>query len=388
MSQQLITEPRAIQFYGKLKQIHVDALKTNSMPATRVTTLRGVLEMLFKEITKDSVPTNTNLFGRIDYAKNVLGISNTAKDCAHAARKTCNPNVHGDITANEPDYQQVVSSIAICISEMSGAEIPIAIKSIYDRRSIYDWSKETTSNTQVNHNTPTPQVKLPDLTIRQKDLYNNPQPRLAVGLLLDTSGSMLTDNRIGELNEGVKLFFNSVLNDEDTKYSVELCIISFGGEVNKILDFANLERQVEDFNKKTPLKVNNPNDPTPMGSAVELALKLLNERKAEYKSAGVEYYQPWIVLMTDGQATDSIDNAATITTSMEKSDKLTFFPIAIGKGANIKELSRFSSKRIPLKLKGLNFREFFEWLIESARSTSQSAPGQKTKLAPTGWAEI
>ncbi len=382
-----IAENRALQLYNKLKQIHIDALKTNSNPPSRVIALRGVLEMIFKEITKDSVPTNTNLFGRIDYAKQFLGISNTVKDNAHSARKICNPNVHGDVAANEPDYQFVVKAIAGCIEEMSGTEIPPAIKSIYDRKTIYDWSKEMTVNTPQSLPQKT-QVKSPELTIRQKDLYNNPQPRLAVGLLLDTSGSMLTDNRIGELNDGVKLFFDSVSNDEDTKYSVELCIVTFGGAVSKILDFANLDRQVVEFNQRMPLTVKSPNDPTPMGEAVELAIKLLNERKAEYKSAGVEYYQPWLVLMTDGQATDSIDNASMLTTGMEKLDKLTIFPTAIGRGANLKELGRFSLKRTPLRLKGLNFKEFFEWLVDSAKSTSQKAPGQKTKLAPTGWAEI
>ncbi len=388
MSQQLIPETRAIQLYGKIKQIHIDALKTSAAPSMRVTNLRTVLEMVFRETTRDVLPTNSKLFDRMQYAQVEFGFSDKLKDYAHTSRKICNPNAHGDISANEPDYKYVVEAVSSCINFLSNEEIPAPIKSIYDGKTIYDWSKEMNISPVATTPAAPAQVKLPDLTIRQKDLFNNPQPRLAVGLLLDTSGSMLTDNRIGELNEGVKLFFNSVLNDEDTKYSVELCIITFGGEVNKILDFANLERQVKDFNEKIPLRVNNPNDPTPMGSAVELSIKLLNERKSEYKSAGVEYYQPWIVLMTDGQATDSIDNASILTSSLENSDKLTLFPIAIGRGANIKELSRFSHKRTPLKLKGLNFKEFFEWLVESAKSTSQKAPGQKTKLAPAGWAEI
>jgi uncharacterized protein YegL len=154
------------------------------------------------------------------------------------------------------------------------------------------------------------------------------------------------------------------------------------------LDFANIERQVTEFQSKMPMYVQNAMDGTPMGEAVELAIKLLNERKAEYKTAGVEYYQPWLVLMTDGQPTDSITNAAILTTSMVETGKLSFFPIAIGAGANLIELGKFSPKRKPLKLKGLNFREFFEWLKESAKSTSQSTPGQTINLTPPGWASV
>jgi uncharacterized protein YegL len=225
------------------------------------------------------------------------------------------------------------------------------------------------------------------LTLRQQDLVNNPTPRLSVALLLDTSGSMLFDNRIGELNEGVKLFFQSILDDEVTKYSVEVSIITFGRVVTKLLDFANIERQVVDFKSNTPLVVKNSNDGTPMGEAVELAIQLLTERKEEYRSSGVEYYQPWLVLMTDGQSTDCINKATTITSQMVKEEKLSIFPIAIGAGANLVELSRFSPQRQPLKLKGLNFREFFEWLKESAKSTSQSTPGGLAKnLTFPGWA--
>ena len=137
-----------------------------------------------------------------------------------------------------------------------------------------------------------------------------------------------------------------------------------------------------------PIVVNSPMDGTPMGEAVEMAIKILNERKSEYKTAGVEYYQPWLVLMTDGQPTDSISNATILTSSMVEAGKLSLFPIAIGAGANLVELNKFSPKRPPLRLRGLNFREFFEWLKESAKSTSQSTPGQATSSPHIGWATL
>ena len=37
-----------------------------------------------------------------------------------------------------------------------------------------------------------------------------------------------------------------------------------------------------------------------MGEGVDLALNLLEQRKAAYKATGVDYYQPILVLMSDG----------------------------------------------------------------------------------------
>jgi uncharacterized protein YegL len=86
--------------------------------------------------------------------------------------------------------------------------------------------------------------------------------------------------------------------------------------------------------------------------------------------------------------TDSIENASTLTAELVRKRKLSLFSVAIGDGANLTTLSKFSPLREPLKLKGLNFREFFEWLRESAKSTSQSTPGQSINLPPISWATL
>ena len=43
-------------------------------------------------------------------------------------------------------------------------------------------------------------------------------------------------------------------------------------------------------------------------------------------------------------------------------------------------LSQFSPKRSPLRLQGLKFKEFFQWLSKSVSKTSQSIPGESIKL--------
>lgn len=132
---------------------------------------------------------------------------------------------------------------------------------------------------------------------------------------------------------------------------------------------------------------------TPMGEGVRLALDLLDERKQEYKDKGVDYYQPWLVLMSDGQPNgnaDMLEDSIQRTRDLVENKKLSLFPIGIGASADMDTLARFSPKRPPLRLNGLNFKEFFEWLSKSVSKVSQSRPGDKVELdidAIKAWGE-
>ncbi len=221
-----------------------------------------------------------------------------------------------------------------------------------------------------------------NLVLNQSDLVENPTARVPVCLVLDASFSM-DGEPIRELNKGVKLFFDSIIEDEIARYSAEICVVSFGNTSKLELDFASVE------NQRIPRI--EASGTTPMGSAVNLALDMLEQRKREYSEVGVDYYQPWMVLMTDGRPTDSINDAVKRTVMMVKERKLTIFPIGIGSDADMSTLARFSPNRTPLRLKGLNFAKFFEWLSQSVSRVSQSNPGDIVELDGNGikgWGEL
>jgi uncharacterized protein YegL len=131
-----------------------------------------------------------------------------------------------------------------------------------------------------------------------------------------------------------------------------------------------------------------------MGEAVNLALDCLDNRKKEYQNRGVDYFQPWLVLMTDGEpngAANELERAVQRTQDLVNSKKLAVFPIGIGGDADMGVLGMFSPNRSPLKLKGLNFKAFFQWLSQSVSRTSQSMPGEKITLdleGIKGWGEL
>ncbi len=248
--------------------------------------------------------------------------------------------------------------------------------------------------------------------MRIQDLVDNPMARVPICLCLDTSGSMMKVTggdykRTGEtkyedgrewnivsggetalkaLQEGLESFFTAIKEDEVAKYAAEINVIEFNDDVNCLVDFANIDRQAVPVLKA---KGN-----THMGEAVNLALDLLEKRKKEYRDNGVDYYQPWLVIMTDGENNGSaakFQRAADRINELVSQRKLTVFPIGIGEEVNLKALGELSPKRPPLKLQGLKFNEFFEWLSQSVSRTSQSVVGEKVALDTEGlkaWGEI
>lgn len=210
------------------------------------------------------------------------------------------------------------------------------------------------------------------------EFAENPEPRCPVVLLLDTSGSM-AGNPIAELNQGLQKFWEEVSSDSLATKRVEVAVITFG-PVEIKQDFSSLTNC-------TPPSCT-AHGVTPIGEAVVKGCGLLQERKKLYKRNGIAYFKPWIILITDGAPTDEISDAIDAVTLGEKQNALSIFCVGVS-NADMNVLSRLSPNREPLKLKGVQFSEFFLWLSASVSSVSQSNPGDMVPLqSPKGWAEV
>lgn len=206
-----------------------------------------------------------------------------------------------------------------------------------------------------------------DMKLRLEELTDNSNARLPICLALDTSGSM-DGAKLAELNAAVRWFFNEVRNDEMAAMTAEIATVSFGGDVRRLTEVSGIDRQ--------QVPVLTASGATPMGEAVNKCLDLLEQAKREYKEMGVDYYQPWLVLMTDGTPTDEIAKAVARCQQEIRNRKLTVIPIAIGADADLATLASFSKDDFPpLRLDSARLKAFFAWLAKSIQQTSMSNPG-------------
>lgn len=229
------------------------------------------------------------------------------------------------------------------------------------------------------------------------ELFNNPATRVPICLCLDLSGSMATiesgdtqdtgetemidgkmyrivtggSTRLDELQLGLELFFHDLRHDDNAVDSAEIAIVGFDSSATCLTDFKHIEDQI--IPKLTC------QGSTAMGEGVNMALDLLEERKQFYKDNGIQYYQPWLVLMSDGEQNGNpkeLQRAIERTTALVKDRKLVIFPVGIGAEADMKTMAKLSPQNSPLRLDGLKFKEFFSWLSQSVSKVSVSEDGK------------
>lgn len=212
------------------------------------------------------------------------------------------------------------------------------------------------------------------------DFAENPEPRCPCVLLLDTSGSMRGDP-LNQLNAGLVTYKDELAADSLAAKRVEVAIVTFG-PVQVVQDFTTAEQ----FN---PPSLATTGD-TPMGAAITQAIEMVAARKQTYRSNAIAFYRPWVFLITDGGPTDPWHGAAAKVKEGEAAKAFSFFAVGV-EGANFEILKQISVRE-PLRLKGLRFRDLFQWLSNSQKSVSRSTPGDHVPISnpatPEGWASV
>lgn len=250
---------------------------------------------------------------------------------------------------------------------------------------------------------------------KDNDLFDNPAARIPVCLCLDVSGSMneiVSGNtnftgrtevidgqkyrvckggktKLEYLKDGIKTLYDDLKTNPNTKYAADVSIVTFTDDAYVVADFSGVREQPSIYDLKT-------GGMTDMGKGVNLALDLLAVRKTEYKEAGREYYQPWLFLMSDGDANgDKIELQVSQkrVNDLVKQEKLIFIPVGFGNkndfGKN-NELNHFSETEKAVRYDSIDYVKFFKWIAASMDSVSRTSVGNKFKPGekPSGYTNM
>jgi uncharacterized protein YegL len=213
------------------------------------------------------------------------------------------------------------------------------------------------------------------------EFADNPEPRCACLLLLDTSGSM-QGAKIEQLNAGLKVFAEQLRADTMAAKRVEVGIVTFGGPVRVLQPFVTADTFAAPVLKAS--------GSTPMGDAITSAIHLVSERKRAYRANGIGYYRPWIFMLSDGEPTDAVAHAQQLVKEGEQHKAFMFYAVAV-ENADIGKLADIAVRQ-PLRLKTLSFAQLFVWLSDSLSSVSRSqvsdTPALENPASPDGWATV
>ena len=201
----------------------------------------------------------------------------------------------------------------------------------------------------------------------ESDFGRSTKRRLPICFCLDVSGSM-SGSPIQELNEALQSFLASIRENDETRAAADICVVTFGGSVDILLPFTRISKDqvIPKLLATTSL--------TPLGEGILTSLELLSERKEGYKHLGIKYYQPWLVVITDGapqgeEAMENMETAINAACELESLGRLVVFNIGVGHNVDFSLLQRLSAKRAePIRIQSTQFTKLFEFLGSSSSS--------------------
>ena len=209
------------------------------------------------------------------------------------------------------------------------------------------------------------------------DIMNPGAKHIACVLLVDTSTSM-SGAAIDELNEGLRAFGEALMSDAQASGAADVCVINFNTEVTVEVPFSPAADYVAPTLSAGGL--------TALNEAIITGLDAIEQQKATYRQLGVDYYKPWLFLLTDGSATDTEFDADAHQRLAEAlaNRKVNFFPMGIGADADIQALKSYTANGngAVLKAEKNHFKEAFVWLSSSMAVPIYSQVGEKTADLP------
>ena len=155
--------------------------------------------------------------------------------------------------------------------------------------------------------------------------------RCPVILILDTSHAMWGKGQ-GDIECFQQFFFSELAKKRELSRMIDIAAVSMGENIGMLEEFTPFK------NSSLPGVNIRPQGNTPLGGALNLALRKLDDLEKYYHNNNIKYVSPQMIILSDGNSTDDHSFAANRMQSLVAAGKLTCYTIAIGYTPNMRTL--------------------------------------------------
>lgn len=208
--------------------------------------------------------------------------------------------------------------------------------------------------------------------------YVNPNTaatRTPICLCLDLSGSV--SPYINLINNNVAGLYEAISDMANELAVFDIAQVTFGGMLQSRQDEVKLKRFEQVGKNDKPLRFE-ADEKTLLGAAVKRSMDCLDAFKNELKRHRIHYYQPILVIVSDGQVNDEDDfrRLKKVQEDIREKvlqEKLLLITIGVG-DVNLEVMSKFSPNGVVLHPLGIDFKQIITPLVASIRAGNQDAP--------------
>lgn len=217
-----------------------------------------------------------------------------------------------------------------------------------------------------------------DATYECLDLVPHPgDTHMGIALVLDCSGSVAS--QMDEINRAAASIVSEIAGDERMSRGVDLMVVSVGSADN-----AEVVQPFAPIAQVTP-PVLSAGGCTPLNEGIMLAEQGIRDYNHRLAREGVPYRTPWLVVVSDGYATDDHLESRMLTQVSEAVNRGSGGHLALWfvgtDGFKEAYAQQLPTPRV-VHLKDRNYHAFADWLVENARIQSQTKVGEKAAVAP------
>lgn len=201
--------------------------------------------------------------------------------------------------------------------------------------------------------------------------------RMLCLLLVDTSDSM-TGQHLEELDTALDQFSQKLCNNRLLleRLDLDVAIVEFNSTANIVQPFMPIQ-----YMESVQLTAGSGSDIT---VGLQKAIDMIDKHRQSCIDEGSQLLCPWIVMITDGGFTDSIDCLAEEIARLDNEDKLRLWAFTV-QGANTESIYKLCNGKRVIELKDYDFTNVFDCFIKSMGCGSvihSFQPGERAELPP------